>query len=118
MTGLPSRSICAGVRPNRAGKNSDQRGFASPVLSDERVNFARADVQRNPIKGLNARVGLRYVADCEKRFGSRLHRIGRFFTACRRPVGSALLGRVRAHGDGDVLRRRLTTEVRMNLVDG
>jgi hypothetical protein len=36
----------------------DQRGFAGAVLSHERVDFSRTQVERDAFEGPNARIGL------------------------------------------------------------
>ncbi len=47
----------AGVRPDAAGDDFDERGFAGPVFADEGVDFARFEFKGNVAEGTDAAEG-------------------------------------------------------------
>ena len=71
--GLPSDSRSsvpgelAGVGPDDAGEDLEQRGLAGAVLADERVRLALADGEGHPVERLHGAERLAHVVEFESR---------------------------------------------------
>ena len=52
--GLAAHHQLSGVGGDRAGHDFDQGGFAGAVLSDERVDFPREEIERHALERPNA----------------------------------------------------------------
>src|SRR4026209_1345068 len=62
----------SGVSALGTGHDLDQGGFPGAVLADQRVHFARAEVERHAIEGAKSSKGLADIASVEEQSGHEL----------------------------------------------
>ncbi|KAG0747306.1 hypothetical protein G6F24_015566 [Rhizopus arrhizus] len=84
--GFAIEGAAALFRDVQAGQHVEQRGLARAVRADQRVQFARRDIQRHPVGRGKPAEAAHQFAGCQR--GGRGHRSGRHTDAS---LTSALL---------------------------